>query len=68
MLKKMHGIESAGASNGAEAVDQVKVQLNLGCCPMRAIFMDVQMPIMNGIESTTQIRKLYQEKAEREGK
>lgn len=35
---------------------------------MRAIFMDVQMPIMNGIESTTQIRKLYQEKAEREGK
>jgi len=46
----MHGLEAKGAYNGQDALDKVISQIN--CCPFRAIFMDVNMPVMDGLEST----------------
>ena len=53
----MHGIESHGASNGCEAIEKVKAQLD--CCPYKVIFMDVDMPIMDGLDATREILMLY---------
>ena len=53
----MHGIESHGAANGCEAIEKVKAQLE--CCPYKAIFMDVDMPIMDGIDATRETLILY---------
>ena len=46
------GYDFAVAKNGQEAVEKVCAQ------PFDLIFMDVQMPVMNGMEATTAIRKL----------
>jgi len=49
------GIGSKLAGNGLIALDQVKAQM--GCCQFKAIFMDINMPVMDGYESTRQIIK-----------
>jgi len=49
ILKYYYGIEASFANNGKEAVDMVsKGNYDL-------IFMDVNMPVMNGIEATREI-------------
>lgn len=49
ILKYYYGIEASFANNGKEAIDMVsKGHYDL-------IFMDVNMPVMNGIEATRQI-------------
>lgn len=49
ILKYHYGIEASFANNGKEAVDMVsKGDYDL-------IFMDVNMPVMNGIEATREI-------------
>jgi CheY-like chemotaxis protein len=50
IMETTHKIPSDGAVNGLDAV--TKFEKSLSCCPYRVVFMDVNMPVMNGIEAT----------------
>ncbi|MDC1175301.1 PAS domain S-box protein [Bacteriovoracaceae bacterium] len=54
MLKKL-GYECETADNGEEAIEKIKNSNNA----FTLIFMDMQMPIMDGIEATKQLVKEY---------
>lgn len=53
-LLKMYGIDADRAENGLVGVNKVKDS----ACTYDVIFMDVQMPVMNGYDATCAIRKL----------
>ena len=54
-LLSMQGIEVDRATNGKEALD---IMTNIDDWYYDIIFMDIQMPLMNGFESTQSIRNL----------
>jgi len=52
------GLRTVVAENGKEGVDMVKRRIHKNEAPFDLIFMDVYMPIMDGIEAASEIIKL----------
>lgn len=67
LLKKM-GVDCDVAHNGIEAIDLTKNSFNDGskfcgdCKFYKIIFMDIDMPIKNGIETTIDLVKIFKNK------
>ena len=55
MMLQMHGVESERAENGQVALERMA---RAGQGEFNLIFMDIQMPVMNGIDATKAIRAL----------
>jgi CheY-like chemotaxis protein len=52
------GIKTVVAGNGKEGIDKVKERIFKGEAPFDLIFMDIYMPIMDGIEASQEIAAL----------
>jgi CheY-like chemotaxis protein len=72
MSEEMLNVKVDEANNGLVAVEQFQKQVNKKCrCDnrfYRIIFMDIEMPEMNGIEACREIKKLMDENQQENSK
>jgi len=52
------GLKTLVAANGREGVERVQNRMHLGEAPFDLIFMDIHMPVMDGIEAAAKIMAL----------
>jgi len=52
------GLKVEIAENGQEGIDRVRSRINKGMKPFNLIFMDIHMPVMDGVEATAKILEL----------
>jgi len=52
------GLTSVIANNGKEAVDLVSERMKSGATPFDLIFMDIHMPVMDGLEASMKMTEL----------
>jgi CheY-like chemotaxis protein len=51
------------ATNGSEAYEKYKLHLKRKCCSSyKLIFMDLQIPVMDGVEATIKITQIQKQK------
>eukprot|EP00347_Sterkiella_histriomuscorum_P007736 403347751 len=64
MLQNINNLQVIKAYNGLEAVNLYKERLQKTCCnnKFKLIFMDLNMPIMDGYQATQNIIQLFNEK------
>ena len=63
---ELHGFIVHKAVNGQEAVQEVDKIIQAGTIELDLIVLDLQMPILNGYEACTQIKRLYSENSRNE--
>eukprot|EP00741_Cyanophora_paradoxa_P021813 tig00000241_g21056.t1 len=57
-LLKKGGLACDEAAHGAEALDRVRARAARGDAPYRVVFMDMEMPVLDGTGATREIRRL----------
>ncbi|CDW82214.1 UNKNOWN [Stylonychia lemnae] len=65
MLLLIFDIKSLLAQNGQEAINRIKEfyrQKTCNCIGLKAILMDLEMPVMNGIDATIELRRMMRQK------
>ncbi|CAD8115261.1 unnamed protein product [Paramecium sonneborni] len=62
MILKKFNIEADSAFNGFQAIEKVKQKLTQHCSTYKLIFMDIEMPGINGFQTSKQILELISKK------
>ncbi|CAD8111640.1 unnamed protein product [Paramecium primaurelia] len=63
LMLKHYQIEADQAFDGFQAIEKVKIKLEQHCSSYKLIFMDIEMPGINGFQTSYQINELTQKQS-----